>query len=305
MPEPFTLRVFLPSGNPEGARIVDRMNWTGRGYFVSRSHWYEIRQRPELVTGGIYILLGYETDELGNEFPVAYIGQTDNLKKRIDQQEANKDFWETAVLFLSTAGGLNRAHTTWLEWELIAQAAKAKRARLLNSVTPTEPALIESEKADTRSFLNEMLRLMPVMGVHVFEKPKVVIAKAEAAPIFAMGPVKDTIIVPAQKEGFERAFLGSHAWWAVRVAAKHREHLKWIAAYQVNPIAAITHVAAIDRFEPFGDEGKFKIVFAGPPALLPKPVPFGKAPSGAMQGPRYTTREALMAAQTIKDLGKH
>lgn len=301
MSDAFTLRVYVPSGNPEGARIVDRMNWTGRGYFVSRDHWREIRQRQELQASGLYILIGHKLDELGAELPLAYVGQTDNLKKRIDQHEA-KEFWSSAALFLSTAGGLNRAHTTWLEWALLQQAAKAGRGHLLNAVSPTEPMLIESEKADTRAFLNEMLRMMPTMGVHIFEvaKPVLPLAQSDAQP--SAGGLKDTIIVPAQKEGFDRAFMTARAWWAVRVAAKHRDHLKWVAAYQVAPVSAVTHVARIDRLEPFGDEGKFKIVFSGDPVPLAHAVPFGNAAQGAMQGARYTTRAALDAAQTVKDL---
>ena len=210
MSEAFTLRVYVPSGNPEGARIVDRMNWTGRGYFVSRDHWSEIRLRPELQAPGIYVLIGYRTDEVGADMPVAYVGQTDSLKKRIDQHEA-KEFWTTAVLFLSTAGGLNRAHTTWLEWALLQHAAAARRCQLTNGATPVEPALIESEKADTRSFLNEMLRMMPAMGVHIFEKARAVIPVEPVLPSRIGSSVKDTIVVPAQKEGFERAYLGANA----------------------------------------------------------------------------------------------
>lgn len=299
MSETFTLRVFVPSGNPEGARIVDRMNWTGRGYFVSRDHWPEIRARPELEAGGIYILIGYETDELGAELPVTYVGQTDNLRKRVDQHDA-KEFWSKAVLFISTAGGLNRAHTTWLEWALIKRAAEAKRCHLLNGVTPTEPSLVESEKADTRSFFNEIIRMMPTMGVHLFELAAPV-SSATSKPM-SVGATKDTLVVPAQKEGFEKAFIGEHAWWAIRIAAKHRDHLKWIAAYQVSPVKAVTHVAPIERLEPYGDEGKFKVVFAGPPVELVKPIPFGKAISGAMQGVRYTTYDRLLKAQSVADL---
>lgn len=247
-------------------------------------------------------MIGYQLDELGAELPVAYVGQTDNLRKRVDQHEG-KDFWTNCVLFLSTAGGLNRAHTTWLEWALIDQALKAKRCHLLNGVSPAEPALIESEKADTRSFLDEMLRMMPTMGVHIFESAAVVHPKTPAAlDLVGAEPLKDTIVVPAQKEGFERVFIGENAWWAIRIAAKHRDHLKWIAAYQVTPICAVTYIAPIDHLEPYGDEGKFKVVFSSPAQALAKPIPFANAPSGAMQGVRYTTKERLLSAQTVKDL---
>jgi hypothetical protein len=30
MADPYTIRIFVPDGNPEGLRIIDQMNWTGR-----------------------------------------------------------------------------------------------------------------------------------------------------------------------------------------------------------------------------------------------------------------------------------
>ena len=113
---------------------------------------------------------------------------------------------------------------------------------------------------------------------------------------------RDTIIVPAQQDGFHRAFLGANAWWAIRVAEKHRPNLRWIAGYQTQPVSAITHLAEIDHFEPYGDAGKWKVVFKAPAVALQQAIPFGDAPSGAMQGSRYTTRKALLSAKTLKDL---
>jgi hypothetical protein len=218
----------------------------------------------------VYILLGYEPDELGNERPVAYIGQTDNLLARIENHDLKREFWERATLFLSANDGLNRAQTTWLEWELVQRALSAKRCRLENRAEPSEPTLIESEKADTRAFLNEMLRLMPIVGLNIFETPKAPPPAALVAAGLAREPkdAKDTIVVPAQREGFETAFIGANAWWAIRIAEKHRASLKRIAAYQVASIAAITHIAEIDHIETFGDAGKFKVVFKGPATPL-------------------------------------
>jgi hypothetical protein len=300
----FTLRIFVPSGDPEGVRIFDRMNWTGRGYALPRDRWAEVKSRAELSSPGVYILLGYEADEIGAEQPVAYIGQTDNIRARIETHDLKRDFWDYSLFFLSTNHGLNRAHTTWLEWELIRRAANAKRCRLENKAEPSEPNLIESEKADTGAFLNEMLRILPVMGVHIFEPVKLAapseLAAAGLQP--STDERKDVIVVPAQREGFERAFLNQDAWWAIRVAEKHRSSLRWIAAYQVAPIASITHLAEIDRFEPYGDTGKWKVVFKRQAVPLDQPIPFANATSGTMQGPRYTTLASLKAAKTIRDL---
>lgn len=304
MSEPFTLKVFVPSGDPEATRIVEKMNWTGRGYYVPRDDWPNVKTRPELSGAGVYVLSGHEQDELGNDMPIAYVGQTDNLRDRLDNHDKGKDFWENAMLFMSTNGGLNRAHITWLEWSLMAQAVRAKRGKLQNGLVHNEPTLSESEKADVRSFLNEMLRLMPVMGVHFFEEVKSIIAFESPAPPIRTFSVSDVIVVPAQPEGFQSAFIENQAWWAIRIGAKYREHLKWIAAYQVKPIMAVTHVAEIDHIEPFGDDGKFKLVFKGPAIKLPNPIPYGNAPSGAMQGPRYCSKTVFDAAKTVGDLMK-
>lgn len=110
----------------------------------------------------------------------------------------------------------------------------------------------------------------------------------------------DTIIVPAQKEGFERGFLGENAWWAIRIGGGMLPKIKYIAGYQTRPVQAITHVAPVARIEPYGEEGKYKVVFSEAAKEI-APIPFGDAPSGSMQGPRYTTYAKLMNAKTVKD----
>ncbi len=77
--------------------------------------------------------------------------------------------------------------------------------------------------------------------------------------------------------------------------------IKYIAAYQSQPISAITHVAPVARIEPYGDTGKYKLIFSEPAKAITR-IPFGDAPSGFMQGPRYTTYEKLMTAKKVTDL---
>jgi hypothetical protein len=79
------------------------------------------------------------------------------------------------------------------------------------------------------------------------------------------------------------------------------DKIKYIAAYQSRPVSAITHYAPVDRIEPYGDSGKYRAVFSEPAKRI-KPIPFGDAPSGAMQGPRYTSFEQLKSAKTVSDI---
>jgi len=251
VPDPYTIRIFVPDGNPEGLRIIDRMNWTGLGIAFPREDWPKIKQRPDFAKAGVYILIGRVTDD---DLPTLYIGQGDVIRARIDNHFANKDFWSAAAIFVSSAsgGGLNSAHAKWLEYALIQRASQINQSHLENGTEPQEPQLSEAERADMQAFLREIFQILPLIGLNCFEQPKTVAAPmAQVGSIIsatASGP--DTIIVPAQHEGFEKVFLAENSWYAIRISGGMLSKIKYVAAYQTLPIAAITHVAPVARIEP-------------------------------------------------------
>jgi hypothetical protein len=55
--------------------------------------------------------------------------------------------------------------------------------------------------------------------------------------------------------------------------------------------------------EPYGESGKYKLIFSERAKEI-GPIPFGDAPLGAMQGPRYTTLAQLKTAKKLTDLAK-
>ena len=59
MADPFTIRIYVPDGDPEGVRIISRMNWTGTGLVFPRSKWSDIKHRQDFNSAGVYILTGY------------------------------------------------------------------------------------------------------------------------------------------------------------------------------------------------------------------------------------------------------
>jgi len=113
---------------------------------------------------------------------------------------------------------------------------------------------------------------------------------------------KDTIVVPAQAEGFNDVFLGERCWYAIRIGGGMISKIKYIAAYQTAPISAITHYAPVERIEPYGDEGKYRVVFAEPAKTLPKTISLGDMPVGSMQGCRYTSLTKLLRAKQVSEL---
>jgi hypothetical protein len=166
----FSVRIFIPTGDPEGLRIIEKSNWTGQGLMFPRALFPEVRQRPELQRTGVYVLWG--PSESG-QLPQVYVGEGDFVRDRLEQHHRQKDFWTHAIVFISKDQNLNKAHVQYLEARLVGLAAEAKRAMLDNSNVPQLPVLSEADRADAEGFLADILLCLPVLGVNVFERPKV------------------------------------------------------------------------------------------------------------------------------------
>lgn len=301
--DPYTIRIFVKDGDAEGVRIIDQMNWTGKGIFFPRDQWSKTGDIELLDYPGVYILSGYsENDE---DKQTIYIGEGDGIRNRIETHLKNKAFWTSGIVFVSSNNTLNKSHVQWLEYALVQQAYNARRSKIDNGNIPQEPTLEESEKVGLKIFLKEIYKILPLLGMRAFETPKPIVPKGELVnqivAVKTYDSDNDTIIVPAQRDGFEKVFLGENCWYSVRISAGMLPKLKWIAAYQTLPIGAITHIAPIEKIEPYGEGGKFQIYFSEPATQI-KPIPFGDAPSGAMQGPRYTRYQILQNSKTIRDI---
>jgi len=165
----FSVRIFIPSGNPDGLRIIEKSHWIGQGLFFPRALFAEARQRDELKRTGVYVLWG--PGESGQLLRI-YVGEGDSVLSRLDQHAKQKDFWTHAVVFTSKDQNLNKAHVKYLEARLVQLAADAKRAELDNGNIPQLPTLSEADKADAEAFLQDILLCLPILGLNVFEKAK-------------------------------------------------------------------------------------------------------------------------------------
>ena len=165
----FSVKVFIPSGNPEGPRVIEKSNWTGRGLVFPRSLFDEIRSRDELKGPGVYVLWG---PSHSGQLPRAYVGQGDVVLPRLDSHAKKKDFWTHGVAFSSKDQSLNKAHVQHIEARLVRLADEVKRCELDNSNIPQHPSLSEADLADAELYLADVLLCLPVVGVRFFEKPQ-------------------------------------------------------------------------------------------------------------------------------------
>ncbi|MES1946083.1 hypothetical protein C84B14_02016 [Salinisphaera sp. C84B14] len=176
-PRPTSIRIFLADGTPDGLRVVEKSNWTGRAVVVSRSEIGRALARDELRQPGVYVLNGPAEDGA----PRLYVGEADVLGERLKQHVAGKEFWTRAVAFTSTNEGLNKAHVRYLESRLIELAKRANQWAVENGTTPGVPPLSEADRADAEWFLDEMLVIFPVLGIDAFESAAGQ-ARVESAP---------------------------------------------------------------------------------------------------------------------------
>ena len=164
---PFSLRMFVVNGDPDGLRVIDRTNWNGKALVFPRTLLPQIKHRGEFGQTGVYLLLGPRPDGEGE---MLYVGEGDPVKQRLESHYAQKEFWTRAVFFVASEAQLNKAHVQYLEAQLIQRARVAKRTALDNGNSPTEPTLSEPDRAYVEVFLNHMLGMLPVLGVNAFEQ---------------------------------------------------------------------------------------------------------------------------------------
>lgn len=162
---PFNINIFVADGRPDGLRLIEKSNWIGLGVVCTRLDWPTARDRSEYDRSGIYVLTGRGDGDL----PTVYVGEAEQLRKRINTHHANKEFWQSAIAFTSRGAALNKAEVRYLECRLIELAREFGRCNLDNEIYPQRPNLSEPDEAEMEGFLDEIRSLLPVLGVTAFQ----------------------------------------------------------------------------------------------------------------------------------------
>jgi hypothetical protein len=154
-----TIKLFLPRGDAKSLRTAEIMNWTGFAIAAPRTELDDLLQRDELDKSGIYILSG--ADPLSGS-PRAYIGEAEVIRERLKQHKT-KEFWISAIVFVSKDENLTKAHVRYLESRLLAEAGQVGRFTLEQNQAGGSK-LPESDRADMEMFLSHIRQLLPVLG---------------------------------------------------------------------------------------------------------------------------------------------
>src|SRR3989442_2919411 len=158
-----TIRLFLPRGDAKSLRTAEISNWSVKAIAAPRTELDELLRREELDKAGIYILSGADPH---SGSPRAYIGEAEVIRERLKQHKT-KEFWISAIVFVSKDENLTKAHVRYLESRLLAEAAQVARFTLEQNQAGGSK-LPESDREDMEVFLSRIRQLLPVLGSDLF-----------------------------------------------------------------------------------------------------------------------------------------
>lgn len=180
-----TIKIFLVDGEPNGLKTAELSNWVGQAIVIPRNKLKDIKQRPDCNKPAIYFLVGKENEEA--LLSTTYIGEAENLWNRLITHDSSKDFWFTAIAFVSKDNNLTKAHVKYLESKCIEIASRVKRYNLENGAKSVLPTLSEADIAEMEEFLSNLKLLLTAVGYPILQE----IASKEQTnasdPLFACG----------------------------------------------------------------------------------------------------------------------
>jgi hypothetical protein len=153
-----TITLFLLFGDPKRVRTAEISNWSGKAVAAPRSDLDELLARPELKKAGVYVLTGEDAEGK----PSAYIGEGEVVLDRI-KKHRGKEYWNSAIVFVSKDEHLTKAHIRYLEGKMISEANKIGRYKLMN-LNESGAHLPESDQHNMEVFLERIAQLLPVLG---------------------------------------------------------------------------------------------------------------------------------------------
>ena len=131
------------------------------------------------------------------------------MKTRLDRHYEDKDFWQQAIVFTTKGTPLNKAEVKYLEASLLKLARRYGRSKLQNTNKPRLPGLSEADQAEMEGYLDELLSLLPVLGVPFFEREE--------------APSKDREVYHVDRSGCKAAGFETNMGFTVREGSLARE----------------------------------------------------------------------------------
>lgn len=158
------MKLLLQDGTLEGLLTVDDSSWNN-GTFLScpRENIESLLSQDEVNRYGVYLLLSESK---------VYVGQSTQLKQRIEQHILGKDWWQRVIVLTTKTDSLNKSDIDYLESVLIEKSVICGTLDSENKNKGNKQKVDKFRKAELDEYLDEALFILELIGVTVFSKVK-------------------------------------------------------------------------------------------------------------------------------------
>lgn len=175
-----SIRIFLTDGTVTGIKFGELVNKTIQSLSCSRHRISELNNYSEAKRPGVYFLFGQDKETGDTK---AYIGESENVYARLQQQITDKEFWNEAIFFVSKDENLTKSHVKYLESRLIKIAISTSRYKVENGNEPQQSTLPRADIAAMEEFLSYIKLLIGVLGHKFLENATAVPNKSNSESI--------------------------------------------------------------------------------------------------------------------------
>lgn len=166
-----TIQIFLPTGDPNGIRQAEVTTRTVRVYEVPRADLKRFAKEAAAAQPGVYFLVG-EDAEGDDGRPVLYIGESDEIGKRLTQHDAKRNDWDRAYVAVSLTNTWTKAHIREFELEAIKRSRASASHRVTNGTDGFARMLPAPVAADCIEFFETIETLLTTLGASFLDVPE-------------------------------------------------------------------------------------------------------------------------------------
>jgi hypothetical protein len=161
-----TIRIYLADGSPMGIRHAELVNMTIQAVVCPRSRVAALQKWPEAQRPGVYMLVG--EDENG---PLAYIGESENVLKRLPDHLGKREWWQQVVFVTSKDDNLTKAHVKYVESRFQSLAERASRIPLQKGKASEQPNLPKPDRDAMEEYILNARILLSALGFPYLDLP--------------------------------------------------------------------------------------------------------------------------------------
>lgn len=166
-----TVYTELLDNSLEGARIIDMGTQRSCACFVMpKDKVAEVGAKQKWVKQhSFYILLGTHPT---TGKPIGYIGETNDFTHRVIDHKQKKEYWDTALVFISKSNEIYKSEVKYLEYLGLKTANEAGSYEIDNTKKVEKETLSPHKENEMNSFFEDIMFLTRFYGCRILDTPK-------------------------------------------------------------------------------------------------------------------------------------